>query len=380
MKKTLVALAAVSAVSAFAQTTVAIKGLVDAGYQSNDYKGNKVAGINNNGAATSQIDFEIIEDLGGGLKAKVWLESDINPVSTGANAGAASSFTGVTNSVIGTWLNSEQKVGLAGNFGEVAMGVVNDKTLAANGTGQPFGTAIASGYGSIIKASAGLTPDAASVVRFDNSVRYDTPVINGFSGSIYYAAKQATANGKNNFSTTLGAYGRPGINEYSLNYANGPLNAYLVQHQADYNGVLLPAAATTVGTQVIASALSSKTTMRTLAANYTLGGFTFGGTTQTLADDKSTKVVDTKATLMSVKYTMGNNMVGVTSGQLTNNVSTLKSKFIGVGYQYKMSKATYLYAQQETLNDDGGTVAAVTGFTEVGTKRSRTGLGIVVTF
>ena len=380
MKKTLVALAALASVTAFAQTSVAIKGLVDAGYQSNDYKGNKVAGINNNGAATSQIDFEIIEDLGGGLKAKVWLESDINPVSAQANTGSASSFTGVTNSTAGTFLNSEQKVGLAGNFGEIAFGVVNDKTLAANGTGQPFGTAIGSGYGSIIKASAALTVSAASVVRYDNSMRYDTPTVNGFSGSLYYAAKQSGSTGVINYSTTLGAYNRAGIQEFAGMYSNGPLNVIAVQQTADFNGVTLPGTATTVGTQIVASALAAKATMRTFSANYAWKDFTFGGTVQTQQDDKATKVVDTKATVMSAKYTSGNNMVGLTTGTLTNNVSTLKSKFIGVGYQYKLSKATYLYAQQETLNDDGGTVAAVAGFTEVGTKRSRTGLGIVVSF
>jgi hypothetical protein len=373
-------------VSAFAQSSVAIKGLVDAGYQSNDYKGNKVAGINYNGSATSQIDIEVIEDLGGGLKAKVWLESDIVPTSFQGNSGAPNSITSATTSTSGSWLNSEQKVGLAGNFGEVAFGVVNNKTLAANGTGQPFGTAIGSGYGSIIKANAGTASSTASVVRYDNSVRYDTPVINGFSGSMYYVAKQSGSSGVNNFSTTLGAYSRAGVQEFSGNYANGPLNAIYVQQAIDYNGVVTPGAvdynSATAGvpTAVAGTALASKSTMRTLSANYAWKDFTFGGTTQTISDDKTSKAVDTKATLFGVKYVSGNNMVGVTTGSLTNNLTAKKSTFTGVGYNYMLSKTTKLYVQQETLNDDGATVAAVVGFTEVGTKRTRTGLGIVVNF
>jgi predicted porin len=386
MKKTLVALAALVSVTAFAQTSVKLLGNIDAGYQSNDYKGNKISGINNNGSATSQIDIEVIEDLGGGLKAKVWLESDINPVAAQANSGFASSIKSGTDAGGGSWLNSEQKVGLAGNFGEVAVGVVNNKTLAANGTGQPFGTAIASGYGSIIKASAGVAASTASVVRFDNSVRYDTPVVNGFSGSVYYVAKQAVSNGKANYSTTLGAFSKAGINEYSVNYSNGPVNATYVIQQADYNGVVTPGAVdyntATAGvpTAVAGTALTTKSSLKTLSANYAWNAFTFGATTQSLKDDASTNAVNTKATLGSVKYTMGATMLGLTSGSLTNSVTNSKSTFLGYGAQYQLSKTTRVYAQFETLNDDGGTVAAVTGYTEVGTKRTRSGLGVNVAF
>jgi len=69
MKKTLVAIAALTALGAQAQSAVTIDGIFDVGYQSNNYKGTKISGINGNGSSTSQLNFRVTQDLGGGLKA-----------------------------------------------------------------------------------------------------------------------------------------------------------------------------------------------------------------------------------------------------------------------------------------------------------------------
>ena len=79
MKKTLVALAALAATGAFAQSTVSIWGAVDASYnyasadlaagnQTKSFMGNSQLG-------SSKLGFSGLEDLGGGLKAKFWLEA-----------------------------------------------------------------------------------------------------------------------------------------------------------------------------------------------------------------------------------------------------------------------------------------------------------------
>jgi predicted porin len=364
---------------------VQITGIADVGLQSNDYKGNKVSGINNNGSSTSQIDIIVTEDLGGGLKANFFSESDVNFVQAQGNSGWASSLANGTNSGAGSWMNSETKVGLSGAFGAINAGVVNAQQLTAVTTGQPFGTAISSGYGSILKASAGTAASSASVVRFDNSVRYETPVFSGFSGVVYYAGKQTQSNNSQVFSTTLGAYDRAGVNELSLKYANGPLNAIYSSQKMDYSGVTVPGALTanpTAGqfTGVAGTAGTAKVTMNSLAANYTYGAFTFGAINQTLKDDLATAAVNTSANLVSVKYVNGVHTVGLTSGSLTNKVTDKKSTFTGVGYDYALSKMTAVYARAETLTDDGGTVAAVSGFTEVGTKRTRQALGLRIAF
>jgi predicted porin len=373
-------------VSAFAQSSVAITGAIDVGFQSNDYKGNKVSGINNNGSATSTIGFVINENLGGGLSAFASLNSDFNPVSNNANRGSASSISTGENSTTGTFLNSQQKIGLKGDFGSISMGVVNNASLDANGTGQPFGTAIGGGYGSIIKTNAGRASSTESVVRYDNSLRYESPTNSGFSASVYYAAKQTVSNNTSTYSTTFGANDRAGVNELALKYANGPLNAIYARQQIDYVGVTTPGvvdyntATAGVPTAVAGTALTPKVTLGTLAANYTMGALTFGFTTQTNKDDLATTAVNTKANLASVKYVVGPHMFAATTGSLTNGVNSTKSTFVGGGYNYALSKTSRLYLQTESLADDAVTVAAVTQFTQVGTKRTRTGMGVVVGF
>ena len=69
MKKTLIALAALAATSAFAQSSVQLYGGLDAGYQALNFKGNKVNGIAGNGASTSALFVKGTEDLGGGFEA-----------------------------------------------------------------------------------------------------------------------------------------------------------------------------------------------------------------------------------------------------------------------------------------------------------------------
>ncbi|MGV0961691.1 MAG: porin, partial [Limnohabitans sp.] len=186
------ALAALAATGAFAQSSVQIDGILDAGYQSINYKGNKVNGIGNNGSATSQINFRGTEDLGGGLKANFRVETDWNTVSNKGNTGSASSPVTLGNETVAaasTFGNAEIRVGLAGAFGSIDAGAVNYNTLGTYLTGQPFGTAIGSGFRTFYVNDAQST----SQVRSDNSVKYTSPSFSGFNASLYYAGKQTKA-------------------------------------------------------------------------------------------------------------------------------------------------------------------------------------------
>ncbi len=389
MKKSLIALAALAATASFAQSTATIYGTVDVGYQSLNLKGNKVSGINNNGAQTTQIHFKVEEDLGGGLKALFDSETDFNPVQAQGNTGFANSAANATASGAGSWMNSQTLVGVTGSMGELVGGVVNNQQLTAALTGQGLGTGIGSGYGSIIKAAALTSAGATSVVRFDNSIRYVSPAFNGFKVGGYYAAKQTKSNNAVPFSTTLGAYDRSGVQELSAMYNNGPLNAIVSQQTVDYKDVIAPAAASVFSTPVngTTAASSAKVKMTSVAANYTVGAFTFGAINQTNKDDQATNAVNTSANLLSAKYVTGPHTVNVVTGELKNKIATgtgagKKSTFTGVGYDYALSKSTSLYARYETLDDQAVTVAALTasGFTETTTKRNRTGLGMWIKF
>jgi hypothetical protein len=130
----LTALAVLTASGAsFAQSSVQIDGMFNAGVASNSYKGVRVNGIEQNGAGTSQFNIRGTEDLGGGLKATFRVENDISIVRNDANGGT---MTGVGNAVpqssstanytaaqttkgaVGTFANGELRVGLASaNYG-----------------------------------------------------------------------------------------------------------------------------------------------------------------------------------------------------------------------------------------------------------------------
>ncbi len=179
MKKTLIALAAVAATSAFAQSTVTLYGVVDAGITkgatTTTFTG---AGIN----GTSRLGFKGEEDLGGGLKA-------IFTVETGLNSGkeAASSIG-----------DRGAFVGLAGAFGTVTMGSsVLTPSFYARAFTDPSTT---NGY-SIVKFGG--------AARLDNSINYTSPSFSGLT--VRASMVQKDDNGGKNAS------------DISVSYANGPL-------------------------------------------------------------------------------------------------------------------------------------------------------------
>jgi predicted porin len=339
-----------AATGAFAQSSVQIDGVMDAGLQSIDYKGTRVNGIANNGSSTSQINFRGTEDLGGGLKANFRVETDWNTVSNKGNSG------NVTNgAAASTFGNGELRVGLSGKFGAIDMGAVNYNTLGTYLTGQPFGTAIGSGFRSIYVNDA----QATSQVRSDNSVKYVSPSFSGLNASLYYAGKQTKAT-STDFSTTFGAYDMQGTTELGVNYANGPLAASFSSLKQDYK-------------QVGTGTTDSK--INTLGANYAFGAAKLFGLYQT--NKKSDNSVNNKTFTISGTYTMGSVVLMAQAGQL-KNVADKKSKLFALGADYNLSKRTAVYARYESVDDNAGiapnpaTVVGTTGETA----RTRTAIGV----
>jgi predicted porin len=387
MKKTLVAIASLAAVSAFAQSSVSITGNIDAGFQANTYKGVNVSGIANNGASTSTIQLNGVEDLGGGLRATFKLNSDFNPtagqgnagyggVATGQSAGITST-TGVAGSS-GSWLNSEMKFGLAGGFGEIYTGVVNNLTLDAGGTGNPFGTAIGSGFRALYNTDVigilGTSGTAGSIVRHDHAFLYVTPSFNGLTASIYNVKKN-DASTTDAFSTTFGNYDRAGVDEYNVKYNQGPINLSMTNQKQ--TGVGLTQLNASTGVLV-------DTKLQTLGANYALGNAKFFFMNQT---SKVTSTSSNNASYRSAgaTYTMGAITWLAQAGSLTNKSVTTgdnKSTLIGLGADYALSKRTSLYGRYESIADKSGYVINPSKLTAVSgdTTRVRSAIGIRHTF
>jgi predicted porin len=415
MKKTLVALAAASAVSAFAQSAVTMSGVYDVGYQSVsvDKSGiSKYAGILNNGVSTSAFFFKGQEDLGGGLSAIFLSELDFNAtISNTANQNSTSaSFAGTVFN--GTPFNGEQYVGLQGGFGSIKIGTPNSPALDTSSTSQPFGTALGSGYSSSFGrlgtgTASGLVQyvgaDGATgrIVRSEKAAVFTTASYSGVTGQIEYSAQNANGGWTANDNGVLG---------FSAKYNNGPLNAQAYTGKASAGSIAAAGSATINSLsgdpavfKINALPANATTTWNMLGANYTQGTTTYyTGFTTTKTDgvtaDKA--IEDNKSYNFGAKYVMGNvDLLGnylVRKSNLTSQQSigannadyAATAKLFALGANYNLSKNTSFYARYEKISglnagNSTQTTASngVIGLTNYGNAQStKTMLGLRMAF
>jgi len=207
MKKTLIALAAVAATgAAFAQSSVTIWGIVDAGYASVKNSSTataastKKSGITNSGLNSSRLGFRGEEDLGGGMKAGFWLESALN------NDDNTTSISFARRST----------VSLMGGFGEVRIGRDYTPTFWNTTVYDAFGT---NGIGQA--ATPGLIGSSnATAVRSNNSISYFLPAMSGFTGQVMVGF------GENNQVGGTAAVKTGDYMGVRVGYAAGPLSVH----------------------------------------------------------------------------------------------------------------------------------------------------------
>ena len=393
-------MATLASVSAFAQSAFSIDGLVDAGYQVRDYKGNSVSGFNNNGSGTSQINFRFSEDMGGGLKTNFRMETDINPVSNGINQGAATATNSPSQTAaLSTFGNGELRIGVSStSWGAIDIGAVNFASLDAIGVGSPFGTAIGGAYSKVIKADYN-----GVAVRADNSARYMTPSFNGLSFSILASKKQNISLVTSGVGTTmspatngLGYNNQSGVNELAGKYSNGPINAVVSVLTFDRGGVGTNGTGATTATSPYND---TKIKLNTGSVNYTIGAWKAGLIVQTNKGQNATNFVDQSAAALSLVYTTGPLALSIQQGSINNrqalastttNAATLvgTTKSFGMGADYALSKNTSLYGRYEKVNDDAnliggyysGTTVSIFATPSSGTTRSLTAFGIRANF
>jgi len=381
MKKSLVALAALAAPSAFAQSSVSITVYFDRGYlavdNTDNLKDQKAVASN---AGTTAIKFNVVQDLGGGLKAGFL--SETNPGDLGGITQDATTTDVTTQS--GGFNNGESFLNLSGGFGEIRLGSPNNELLtAATGVAAPgLSTGIGSTYSSnfslfngvgtgatgkvgIVAAaniSATLGGTGVRGIRQANTIKYISPDFNGFKFAY------GTAGKVNNGSTTT--VDSAGFTDMSLRYTNGPLDVMYASLKIDTNGTAT--ANTHVGTN--AGVLDSTYTHSLLGATYTMGAFKIhAGTGGSKASADAN--VKTKSTVYGVTYTTGQwdlmaNMAKV-DDQGTQNVDR---KMTGLGVNYNFSKTVRGYLRYDSLNWASNIAAAA------GSEQKRTAAGVSVTF
>lgn len=348
MQKKIIALAIAGLSSAaFAQTNVTIQGLFDTGYFTQKQEAASVTTKTNrwgsaSNTATTNLTFVVNEDLGGGMKAGLWLETD--PV---AGNNQTSSATGTS-----VW-NSQNYLFVSGNFGKVSLGFMNNFALTSALTAQPFGVGMGGGYsgqfgrlsgvnviGQPAAVAMGANTAGARDIRANNSIKYDSPVWSGFSvGALYRSPNSGGAN------TGIDSDGQTQV---GLNYNNGPLNVSYT-HSNIMSNINAAGAVGTAGLN------TGVTTHNLLGANYTFGTFTLmAGWTSSKNTGVAARTVDGRSWNVAAKWqaTPTLAVMGNVLRQDDKLVADQDRNLNALGVDYSMSKRTTAYARWEDGDND----------------------------
>ena len=394
MKKSLVALAALASVSAFAQTTVTLSGNMDvagANYGGTMY-GNKGSTFTTGygTSSTSVINFIATEDLGAGLSVTAkygidprTLTNDGLGVTNNPRLDAAGATTVNAQSTIATGLaRDEAFIGITGGFGSVKLGAPNALGLDVHSISSPLGTGIGSGY-SLVGQSTSMW-QAVVQTRYDRSVRYDAPTMSGVTASVVYAPGGDEAAVQNASSVSYAARATPNnrtMTELGLRYANGPLNVGFVNvsrtAQTNPTGWLAMAASTSGLTSTFGY-VATKT--NSLAVSYNLGATTlYYGYANGDSLASTTSQTKAQGSRLAVKQNFG-------SMDLTGQFNTVKSttsagaattaKVSGIRLDNNLSKTAKVYLGYEYA--DSGSAASSDSTTK-GT-RTTTSIGLQKSF
>jgi predicted porin len=240
MKKTLVALAALSAISAFAQTTVTLTGRASMDVSTYSAKGSTTGDaqdLKNRvrvADTSSRISFGVNEDLGGGLKAGVYCETGIN-IDNASNTGQANTANANTSE----WCSREGRAYFGNNTAEVRLGRQNVWWTqgALNEVGSTY-----LGSDSFTNLQNGGV--GVYTVRGENMIKLVSGAETGaFAGSeIYTGSMNATGEAAGVNTTPKGMY-----RGFKLNYTQGQFVAMWDNQSSTAAAAVAQNGATTLG-------------------------------------------------------------------------------------------------------------------------------------
>jgi predicted porin len=380
MKKSLLALAVLGAFASAAQAQVTIGGWMS--IQAKDYKlgtrnAARTAGQNFQSEyridddSNSRIWFTGKEDLGGGMDAHFYMESrfgaDDGSTATTFGLAAGDTFVGLGSTAVGTL-----------DFGRMTtmytQGVLVEADRVLSGANL--------GSISFLDDIGGQAMNGKS--RLNNFVRYKTPVMGGFQGTLALSPATGASEGQ------APAAGAAVNNDYSTgkaifavaNYTNGPIYANLAYFSNDIEGrPTLPGGYGTFaqadqrqvrlsgsykfpfGLKVGLSV--DKSYLKNVAAGSTMGVFTQFAS-YTAANGGGTVAVNgavsRTAWLLPVSYDIGNGTIYAKFGKAGNlrnwNASAAQTggtgaKFYDLSYDYALSKRTAVGVSYMMLKNDG---------------------------
>ena len=331
MQKKVIALAVASLVSApvFAQSQVSVYGIVDQAIDSGNYGGatGRVQRLTSGGYATSRLGFKGSEDMGNGLKANFVLETGLL------------GDTGMLDNASGQLFQRSATIGLSGSsWGSVNFGRQYSPLYTIQGTNDIFRVVgIGSNYA---LANVGQT-------RVNNSIRYDSPSINGFTAAAMYGmGDTGAASGfqENTVGANPKELGRhAGLN---LRYGNGPVKVGLGWSNQKSTA------------PVAGSAVALKTTV--LAGSYDFKVVAINAGWQQARNDVSPRTTDNRIwTLGATVPVFGKDSIKVAYNDMHSKLATSSdAKLISLGYVHPMSKRTTLYGTWAKMTNES--LAAIT--------------------
>jgi predicted porin len=334
MKKSLLALGILGAFAgvAQAQSAVQIYGTLDAGIIKRSDQT-----LNIGKRANNTLGFKGTEDLGNGLKALFQLEIRYEP------------DTGTLESTTRPLFQGQSRVGLQGDFGMVRLGRGLTAFQESSTAFEPFhGIPSPAGFQTDLTV-AGYTSDPLGPVgnstnRFSNAMFYNSPEFAGFQINTTVGTKEANGGaaitGRGTVAAPQYAANAEGsTNPFSVTgtYKNGPVGAMLAYERNAVETRLWSIAGSVLATPELK-----------LMASYTRQN----------RDHTALINPKTKAWVLGANYTMGPGKFLAGYGQKSPD-GVVKSKQMSLGYEYSLSKRTYVYV--DASRKDANTNTATPG-------------------
>lgn len=342
MKKSLLALALLGAFAgvAQAQTAVQIYGNLDAGMIKRTDQSLSIGKRANN-----TLGFKGTEELGSGLKALFQLEMRYEPDTGTSEQGGG----GVQRPVF----QGQSRIGLQGSFGMVRIGRGLTAFQEASMAFEPFhGIPSPSGFQTDLTV-AGYTSDPLGFVgnstnRFSNALFYNSPEMSGFQVNTTVGTREANQGavvvGRGTAaSPQYAANAQASANPFSIaaTYKNGP-GALLLAYERN----------------------AVESTVKSLAGYIMAMPETKLMFSITHQDQEHTRILNqaTKAWVLGANHTMGAGKFLIGYGQ--KHVEQMnKVKQFSLGYEYSLSKRTYIYA--DASNKKGAPAVAPSTATSI---------------
>lgn len=328
------AVLAAAASAASAQTSnVTVYGRVNTSIESQKLTGvERTTAVQNN---ASRWGLRGSEDLGGGLKAFLQLESGF-----GSDTGQLTNNPSTTGSSVGIF-NRESFAGISGGFGVLRAGRITSPLYFASAD-----------YISMHNHDTGTSSDAlfafaATGVNNNNSVTYKTPDFGGANVEVAYAlAAGFFPNNPAAFQEQPGSNNQRNL-QVAVNWVGGPLHlgGGYAQMKDKSGQSLTPAIA------------DNKDETWVVRALYEMGAFTLGAYYERSKLEVGTERRSRNNYRLAGMYTMGASEFHVNFGMaddFSGTNDTAANQWT-LGYNYNLSKRTKLYAFYTQIDQDSNT-------------------------